>query len=65
MAIAEHLEGLLCAVDDRRRSQRNVASIEDGVDGIPVALVDELGIGAILGLVLILYGERRGDQWTS
>ena len=65
MAITEYLEGLLRAVDDRRGSQWDIASIEDGVDGIPVALVDELGIGAILGLVLILYGERRGDQWIA
>ena len=57
MSHTEHLEGLLCTINDRRGGEWYISSVKDSCYLCSEALVDELGVGRILGLLTILYEE--------
>ena len=62
MSHTEHLEGLLCTINDRRGGEWYISSVKDSCYLCPETFVDELGVGAILRLFFILQRERRGDE---
>ena len=57
MSHTEHLEGLLCTINDRRGGEWYISSVKDSCYLCPETFVDELGVGRILGLLTVLYGE--------
>ena len=57
MSHTEHLEGLLCTINDCRGGEWYISSVKDSCYLCPETFVDELGVGRILWLLTILYGE--------